>query len=63
MWAKLSRAVRNYLPGVSKVELIRLVYQAWEDFREKPHYCSTIVRSMPRRLHNIIEANGFPINY
>ena len=50
-------------PPASKEALWDLVTDAWDEVASSEHYASSLVRSMPRRLRQVIDNDGYWSSY
>jgi len=62
IWAEMKMMVRRRTPSPSSIKVLeKYVKDAWNDI--PPEYYKKLVDSMPRRIEEVIAANGNRIHY
>ena len=62
IWAQLKQAIEKRRPREkNKAQLLVALREEWEAMREKTNL-KVLVKSMPRRIKEVIKSKGMPIN-
>jgi hypothetical protein len=63
LWQQLKTSIekRKNRPK-NKEELLKALQEEWANLKEK-NALQSLIRSMPKRIREVIKANGMPINY
>ena len=63
IWQQLKVAIEKRLPQArTKEELLIALQEEWAKLREK-NILSVLIKSMPKRVRQVVNANGMPIKY